>query len=202
MQAERIDASVAGITRLLAELRNGRRRAFDELFPIVYQQLHTLAHRARRGQVSDTLSTTALVHEAYLKLNSSAPLCCEDSRHFFAVASRAMRQILVDRSREVLAEKRGGGAVHFSLDDRPNVAVEDRARELVHLDEALNRLNVLDARLSQVVELRFFGGLTVEHTAEVLDTSPRTVKRDWRKARAFLLQAMQSGGTAFAGPAP
>jgi RNA polymerase sigma factor (TIGR02999 family) len=192
MPAERIEiAPVTGVTQLLAELRRGRREAFDELFGMIYQELRGLAHRVRRGQASDTLSTTALVHEAYLKLSASCAFSCEDRRHFFSVAARAMRQIIVDRSREVLAEKRGGARIHLSLGGL-EVAVEERARQLVHLDEALERLSLLDARLAQVVELRFFAGLTVEDTSGVLETSPRTVKRDWRRARAFLLQALQS----------
>ncbi len=194
MRDERVDIAPAdGVTRLLAELRSGHREAFDELFEIIYQQLRTLAHRVRRGQASDTLSTTALVHEAYLKLSSTCALSCEDRRHFFAIAARAMRQIILDRSREVLAEKRGGASIHLSLDG-VNIAVEQRARQLVQLDEALERLGVLDARLAQVVELRFFAGLSVEDTSGVLETSPRTVKRDWRKARAFLLQALTTDG--------
>jgi RNA polymerase sigma factor (TIGR02999 family) len=181
----------ADITRLLADLRGGRREAFDELMEVVYQQLRGLARRVRRGQASETLSTTALVHEAYLKLSSSCAFSCEDRRHFFAVAGRAMRQIILDRSREVLADKRGGAALRVSLEGM-DLPIQTRASEFVRLNEALNELNFLDPRLAQVVELRFFAGLTVEDTSEVLDTSARTVKRDWRKARAFLLQMLQA----------
>ncbi len=192
MDADRSEIpSMRDITRLLAEFRSGRRQAFDELFPILYEQLHTLAHRVRCRIASDTLGTTALVHEAYLKLGSSSALNCEDRRHFFAVAARAMRQIVLDHSREVLAEKRGGLAIHVSLDGI-DVAIKNRAHQLVQLDEALNRLSFLDPNLARVVELRFFAGLTVEDTSEVLQKSSRTVKRDWRRARAFLLLALQS----------
>jgi RNA polymerase sigma factor (TIGR02999 family) len=177
------------ITGLLAALREGDAGALDRLFPIVYHELRQRAHRqlaARRP--GDTLSTTVLVHEAYLKLTGSACRDYHDGSHFFAVASRAMRQILVDYARRHAAAKRGGG--HAVSLDPDRVADPGRAEELLELDEALSRLELLDERLARVVELRFFGGLSVEEAGEVLGISPRSVKRDWRKARAFLFQAI------------
>jgi RNA polymerase sigma factor (TIGR02999 family) len=179
------------VTRLLAELRTGDRTALDRLFPLIYDELHGRAHhQLARHRPGDTLSTTALVHEAYLKLTDSAGQSYNDRIHFFAVASRAMRQILVDHARRKLAEKRGGGLRPVSLDPA-DLASPDRAEELLALDEALGELAALDERLARTVELRFFGGLSVEETADVLGTSPRTVKRDWRKARAFLYDAVR-----------
>jgi RNA polymerase sigma factor (TIGR02999 family) len=178
------------ITGLLAAVREGDAGALDRLFPIVYQDLRERAHRqlaVRRP--GDTLSTTALVHEAYLKLTGSACRDYHDSSHFFAVASRAMRQILVDRARRHAAAKRAAGAT-VTLDPEV-VADPGRSEELLQLDEALSRLQVLDDRLGRVVELRFFAGLSVEEVAGVLGMSPRSVKRDWRKARAFLYQEMR-----------
>jgi len=178
------------ITGLLAALRNGEQGAMDRLFPLVYSDLRQRAHRqlANRGR-SETLSTTALVHEAYLKLASTAQHPYQDRAHFFAVASRAMRQILVDYARRGGALKRNGGyAVTLDPEALPSV---DRGDELLALDEALAELERVDQRLARIVELRFFGGLSVEETAEMEGVSPRTVKRDWRKARAFLFHAMR-----------
>lgn len=175
------------ITGLLAALREGDRAALDRLFPLVYRELHDRAHgQLARHRPGDTLSTTALVHEAYLKLTDSAHQTYQDRVHFFAVASRAMRQILVDYARRRMAVKRGG-APPVTLD--PEVVGDPgRPEELVALDEALVRLEALDERLARTVEMRFFGGLSVEETAAALGVSPRTVKRDWRKARAVLYQ--------------
>ena len=175
------------ITGLLAALRGGDRAALDRLFPLVYRELHDRAHgQLARHRPGDTLSTTALVHEAYLKLTDSAHQTYQDRVHFFAVASRAMRQILVDYARRRMAVKRGG-APPVTLD--PEVVGDPgRPEELVALDEALVRLEALDERLARTVEMRFFGGLSVEETAAALGVSPRTVKRDWRKARAVLYQ--------------
>jgi RNA polymerase sigma factor (TIGR02999 family) len=181
------------ITALLARYRDGDRDAFDRLLPMVYAELHGRAHRQLAlRRPGDTLVTTALVHEAWLKLAGSAAQSWNDRIHFFAVASRAMRQILVDAARRKTAGKRGGGARALSLDPA-DLATPDRAEELVALDEALTRLAALDDRLARTVELRFFGGLSVEETAEALGVSPRTVKRDWRAARAFLYDAVTRG---------
>ena len=179
------------ITGLLAAFRDGDRGALDRLFPIVYRELRERAHRQLAGRRSgDTLSTTALVHEAYLKLTGSAHQTYEDRIHFFAVASRAMRQILVDYARRHAAAKRGSGDRPLSLDPEA-VPGPGRSEELLELDEALAKLERLDERLGRVVELRFFGGLSVEEVGDAMGVSPRTVKRDWRKARAFLYQTIR-----------
>jgi RNA polymerase sigma factor (TIGR02999 family) len=182
------------ITGLLASLREGDRGALDRLFPLVYQELRGRAHRRLAAHRSgDTLSTTALVHEAYLKLTDSAHNTYHDRIHFYAVASKAMRQILVDYARRNSAAKRSGGRP-VALD--PDVLADpSRAQELLELDEALGELERLDPRLARVVELRFFGGLSVEEAGDALGVSPRTIKRDWRKARAFLYQTIQGEET-------
>jgi RNA polymerase sigma factor (TIGR02999 family) len=178
------------ITGLLAELRTGERDALDRVFTLVYEELHARAKRELRQQAAgQTLSATVLVHEFYLKLSDSAELQLKDRRHFFALAARAMRQIVVDHARRALAQKRGGGARAVTF-DVPEAQPAVDAADLVALDRALTELTELDERLAQTVELRFFAGLSVEETAEAMDVSPRTVKRDWRKARAFLLRAM------------
>jgi RNA polymerase sigma factor (TIGR02999 family) len=181
----------AAATKLPCALSAQPREHFDQLFSVVYQELRTLARWQGRRQAPGTLTTTALVHEAYLKLSADPATAWNDKRYFFAVASLAMRQIIIDHARQVLASKRGGAAVHLSIDDI-DVSIRERASELVNLDHALTELQVLNPRLAQVVELRFFGGLSVEEAAGVLGESPRTVKRDWRKARAFLFQSISS----------
>jgi RNA polymerase sigma factor (TIGR02999 family) len=152
--------------------------------PLVYEQLRIIAHRQCSGR-DRTLQTTALVHEAYLTLAKHASLPFQDRQHFFAVAAKAMRQLTVDYARRRTANTRGGRAPTIAIDST-DVPAPTRASEIVALDEALNRLAQLDESLSKVVELRFFGGLSVEETADVLGCSARTVKRDWRKARALL----------------
>jgi RNA polymerase sigma factor (TIGR02999 family) len=154
-------------------------------FEALYAELHSLAHRqVRRARPGATLNTTALVHEAYLKLAKSAGV--SEREHFFALAARAMRQVLVDHARERAAQKRGGGQVPVTLHEDV-AAVPADAAELLAIDGALTALQGIDERLARVVELRFFAGLSVEETAEALATSTATVKRDWRAARAFLL---------------
>ncbi|MEW5918773.1 MAG: ECF-type sigma factor, partial [Gemmatimonadota bacterium] len=158
-------------------------------------ELHDRAHhQLARGRPGETLSTTALVHEAYLKLADSAQLTLHDRAHFFAVAARAMRQIVVDHARRAAAQKRPEKSVDV-LADPASLALPTRAAELVALDDALTELALLNERLSRVVELRFFAGLSVEETAELLESSPRTVKRDWAKARAFLHDAIRETNT-------
>jgi RNA polymerase sigma factor (TIGR02999 family) len=180
------------ITALLAAYRNGDRSALDRLFPLVYVDLRERAHRQlARRRPGDTLSTTAVVHEAYLKLTGSAHQIYQDRVHFFSVASQAMRQILVDYARRNAAAKRGGANAPAQPFDIQALPDPGRAEELLALDEALSRLESLDPRLARTVELRFFGGLSVEETAEALGVSPRTVKRDWRTARAFLYREIQ-----------
>ena len=179
------------ITALLDAIRQGDRQALNQLFPVVYEQLRAAAHRQlSRGLAGDTLQTTALVHEAYLKLLGAGRADWQDRQHFFAVAARAMRQIIVDYARARVAAKRGGHARRLDIDEQP-LAITDRAHELVALDHALTELETLSERPARVVELRFFAGLSVEETAEVMNISERTVKREWRKARAFLFDALQ-----------
>jgi RNA polymerase sigma factor (TIGR02999 family) len=178
------------ITSLLVAMREGDTSAMDRLFPLVYREFHGRAHQQlARRRPGETLSTTALVHETYLKLAGSAKQTYEDRIHFYAVASRAMRQILVDYARRNATAKRGGGRA-VTLDGE-SAANPDRAEELLALEEGLEQLQQVDPRLVQTVELRFFGGLSVEETADALGVSPRTVKRDWQRARAFLYQAVR-----------
>jgi RNA polymerase sigma factor (TIGR02999 family) len=172
-------------------MREGDGDALDLLLPLVYAELRQIAHGQLAGKGQPlTLNTTAVVHEAYLKLMRSESAAPRDRGHFFAVAATAMRQIVIDHARARLAQKRGDGAQHQSLDDH-EIAIDDRASELMDLDAALKRLEVMDARASKVVELRFFGGLTVEETAEALEIAPRTVKREWREARALLYRELR-----------
>jgi len=179
------------ITGLLAAWRAGDAEAFDRLFPLVYDELRRVAHRQLgRERPDHTLGTTALVHEAYLKLVDQTRAQLTDRAHFFAVAARAMRRILVDYARRHRAAKRGGAQAPVSLDDTMLLA-DQRADTLVALDEALTRLAEVEERLSRVVECRFFGGLTEEETAETLAVTARTVRRDWVKAKGWLYQAMR-----------
>jgi len=179
------------ITGLLLAWRAGDRHAVDRLFPLVYDELRRIAHRQLgRERPDHTLGTTALVHEAYLKLVDQSRAQLTDRAHFFAVAARAMRRILVDYARRHRALKRGGAPARVSLDDATLVA-DQRADTLVALDDALTRLTDVDERLSGVVECRFFGGLTEEETAEALGVTARTVRRDWVKAKGWLSQALR-----------
>ncbi len=179
-------ASQAEVTQLLEALEQGDSTALDRLFPLVYEELRAVAHRQRRRwQGDDSLNTTALVHEAYLKLVDQTQVKLVDRSHFLAVATQAMRRILVDYARRYRADKRGGGAARVSLSEELIVA-EERADMLLALDEALVDLARLDERVSRVVECRFFGGLTEEETAEVLGVTARTVRRDWTKAKGWL----------------
>ena len=174
------------ITRLLRSLSQGDRGAIDHLFPLVYDELRRIAHRQfQQSRTSHTLNTTALVHEAYLKLVDQTRLEARDRAHFFAIAARAMRQVLVDHARKHGTLKRGGRWNRVALDDHA-LAVEDRAEMLLALDDALARLANLDERLSRVVECRFFGGMTDQETAAALETSERTVRRAWLKAKLWL----------------
>lgn len=186
-------AATAGeITRLLAALQDGDRRAFDRLVPIVYDELRRSARRQRALGGSDTVSTTALVHETYLKLAGSGGELGRSRQHFFNVAARAMRQVLVDYARRRAAVKRGGGLGALALDEA-RVGVYRQAEEIIAVHQALERLEELEPRLARVVELRFFAGLSVEEVADLLGVTDRTVKRDWRRARAFLYQQVTAG---------
>jgi RNA polymerase sigma factor (TIGR02999 family) len=180
------------VTRLLGAVREGDRAALDELFSLVYEQLKALSHVQRlRWEGDHTLHTTALVHEAYLKMvRQEAGGWC-DRAHFFAVASRAMRQVLVNYAERRCAEKRGGGAEMVSLDESNPVAPE-AAEDLLALDEALHRLEQIDPRRCRVVEYRFFAGLAIGETAEVLGVSAATVKRDWTLASAWLRREVRA----------
>jgi RNA polymerase sigma factor (TIGR02999 family) len=174
------------VTRLLVELRSGNPEAEAKLIPMVHERLHRLAASyMRRERPDHTLQATALVNEAYLRLVSQKGTGWQDRAHFFGIAARLMRRILVDHARARQAGKRGGRVEKLSLDEALDFSPA-RSRELIELDDALESLGRLDPQQARVVELRFFGGLTVEETAEVLGISPRTVKRDWRVARAWL----------------
>ncbi len=178
--------SAGEVTRLLVELRGGSPEAEAQLIPLVYKQLHRLAASyMRRERPDHTLQATALVNEAYVRLVSQEATGWQDRAHFFGVAARLMRQILVDHARARQAGKRGGLVEKLPLDQALEFSPA-RSRELIELDSALESLGRLDPQQARVVELRFFGGLTVEETAEVLGISPRTVKRDWSVARAWL----------------
>jgi RNA polymerase sigma factor (TIGR02999 family) len=167
-------------------MRNGDKAAEQQLFPLIYRTLHRLAvNFMRRERGEHTLEPTALIHETYLRLAGSGPDAWENRTHFFAVAAQIMRRVLVDHARARLAGKRGSGRRRVELDER-FLFVEDDPGELLALDEALGRLAQLDERQARLVELRFFAGLTVEETAAILGVSPRTVKRDWAVARAWL----------------
>lgn len=181
----------ADVTALLIDLRNGDRDAMADLFDQVYDELRSVARaQLRRLRPGETLSTTALVHEAYVKLCDQTRLEAEDRAHFLALSARAMRHILVDHFRRSQAVKRGGGKRPISLDEAGQIGVEDRGQTLLDLDEALLKLEKLNSRLSNVVEYRFFGGMTQDEIAAVLGISARTVRKDWRKAKAFLAQAL------------
>jgi RNA polymerase sigma-70 factor (ECF subfamily) len=181
------------ITQLLVAWGKGDRAALDRLMPIVHAELRRLAHGSmRREPAGHILQTSALVNEAYLKLVNERAVCWQDRAHFFAVAAQMMRRILVDFARARNAAKRGGGAIRVSLDEAA-AASEQRAADLVALDEALERLARIDERRSRVTEYRYFAGLSVEETATVLGVSPDTVVRDWRLARAWLRRELDAG---------
>lgn len=174
------------VTQLLVAWSDGDQAALEQLAPLVYKELHRLAKGyLQRERPGHTLQTTALVNEAYLRLIDWKQVHWQNRAHFFGVAAQLMRRILVDFARARHQEKRGGLARQVSLDEAAAVSVE-RVAELIALDEALNQLAAVDPRRSRMVELRFFGGLTEEETAEVLKVSPRTVRREWSLARAWL----------------
>lgn len=188
------EAAPGEVTRLLLAWGRGDRDALDALVPHVYAELRRQADRhLGRQRPGHTLQATALVHEAFLRLVDQTHASYKDRAHFFAVASRAMRQILVDHARRRTAGKRGGGATRLALEDAI-AAVPARGVDLVALDDALARLEKLDPEQSRLVELRFFGGLTVEETAVVLGCSPATVKRSWSSARAWLYAELAGAG--------
>ena len=178
------------VTQLLQELSGGNKQAFDRLVPLVYEQLRKLAARSLRAErPNHTLRATALVHEAYMHL-VDVDLAWQDRRHFYAVATRVMRQILVDHARSQKRQKRGGGAAQIPLDEAVLVGPEI-SPDVLNLDESLQRLSHLDRRKAQIVELLFFGGLTYEEIAGVLDISPATVHRELKMAKAWLYRDMK-----------
>lgn len=180
------------LTRLLHAWSQGDQGALERLTPYVYKELHRVAHRyMSREAAGHTLQTTALINETYARLIDSGEMNWENRAHFFGVCARLMRQILTDFARSRLSQKRGATIQHISLDESLEVPLEPRA-DLVALDDALNRLAAIDARKSQVVELRFFGGLTAEEAAAVLKVSPYTVSRDWRLAKVWLHRELTS----------
>ena len=186
------DSDPQSITDLLLQLRSGNPGAIDRLYSLVYEELARIAHRQLRAERPDhTLGTTGLVHETYLKLVDHSRIEWQDRGHFFAMAARAMRRILVDYARQYRALRRGGGLRTVPLTEE--TAVAERGEMLLSLDEALERLAAVSGRLSQVVECRYFGGLTEEETAEALGVTTRTVRRDWVKARGWLYLELHEG---------
>lgn len=179
-------------SEVLEELRSGRHDSLDRLLPIVYEELRAIAHRhmAKRSH-ADTLVTTALVHEAYLRLVDQSGARWRDRAHFFALASVAMRHVLVDRARAQAALKRGGVHHKITLED-DTVAVDDQAASLLEIDDALSRLAEVAPRLARIVECKFYGGLSQEEIAEALGITVRTVERDWAKARMILRDELAS----------
>lgn len=183
------------ITRLLHAWRSGDKDAVDRLIPLVYEELHTLASRQLANEWRhDRLQTTTVVHEAYVRLFDQPDIDWQNRGHFFAIAAQVMRRVLVDHARKELREKRGGRSVHVGLDD-VQVVADQPAVDVVDtlaLDSALHELETLDAEQGRIVELRFFGGLTVEETAAALGISPATVKREWAIAKAWLYRRLSS----------
>jgi RNA polymerase sigma factor (TIGR02999 family) len=180
----------ADVTRLLLAWSQGDESALQNLIPMVYRELRRLAHRYMRGErPAHTLQTTALIHEAYQRLIDTPHVGWQDRTHFYAVCAQLMRRILVDYARSRRYRKRGGG-IQLAPFDEMLIAPSERGRDLVALDEALTALATLDPRKAQVVELRFFGGLTADETASVLKVSSDTVLRDWKMARVWLLREL------------
>ena len=180
----------AEITRLLQAWGNGDQAALERLTPVVYEELRRMARRyMRREREGHTLQTTALVNEAYMRLVDVTHVSWHDRAHFFAVSAQMMRRILVDAARKRASERRGGRAVRAELETIPDMS-SGRDREIVAIDDALKALAELDPRKARVIELRFFGGLSVEETAEVLKISPQSVLRDWKLAKAWLMREL------------
>lgn len=180
------------VTRLLGDSSAGDAAAFDRLIAVVYDDLRRIAHRRLTAEAAGhTLGTTAVVHEAYLQLVNQATATWRDRAHFFAVASRVIRNVLVDYARARQTEKRGGDAIRIPLQDDLDGKHGADVVDLLTLEEALKQLSSHDPRLERIVELRFFGGMTMRDTAEALGVSLRTAERDWQRARAYLYQALQ-----------
>lgn len=180
------------VTQLLAEWRGGDERALERLIPLVYAELRRVASARLRGEAANhTLQTTALVHEAYVRLVGLDRMTLRDRTHFFAMAARLMREVLVDHARRRDAQKRGRGITVLGLEEVSGGA-ESAIVDVLALDEALTELNALDERLCRVVELRYFAGLNIAETADALDVSSATVERDWTFSKAWLLQRLSS----------
>jgi RNA polymerase sigma factor (TIGR02999 family) len=178
------------VTELLKDWSDGDQTAVDKLLPLVYDELHRLAHHhMQREKPGHMLQTSALINEAYVRLVDQPRIRWENRTHFFGIAARLMRRILVDEARKRDCAKRGGGTIQIPIDEATSVSLEP-AGNVVALDDALKTLETIDARQSEIVELRFFGGLSIEETAEVLKVSPGTVMRDWTFARAWLRNEM------------
>lgn len=188
-----IDESRPGVvTSLLVDWQHGDAAALDALLPVIYDELRRIAARyLRRERVEHTLEPTALVHEAYFRLVGQQGVAWHNRAHFFAIAAQLMRRVLIDHARRKQAEKRGGDVEVVRLDTAAADLPERREIDVVALDEVLTRLAEIDAQQARVVELRFFAGLNVDETAEVLGVSPTTVKREWRMARAWLLRELE-----------
>jgi len=181
------------VTRLLADWGKGDRSALDKLFPLIHSELRRIAQRQMsQERPGHTLQATALVNEAYLKLAGQQEFDWQNRAHFFAVCAQVMRHILIDHARAHARDKRGGGAIQVSLNEAFAVA-EDQAAHFIALDEALRVLERLDPQKGKIVELRYFGGLSIEEAAEVLNISPRTVRREWQRAKAWLYRLMTEG---------
>lgn len=191
----KISTKTTELTQLLLAWSNGETAALDQLAPLVYAELHQLAHGyMRREDNGHTLQTTALVHEAFLRLIHHPQENWQNRAHFYAIAANMMRRILVDYARANLRNKRGGGAVHIALEEIGAArAVPAIDVDVLALDSALQELAAIDERRAHVVELRFFGGLSVEETAHVLHVAPDTIVRDWRVAKAWLFRFLQNG---------
>jgi RNA polymerase sigma factor (TIGR02999 family) len=185
-----MEAAPHQVTRLLKEWSEGDETALEQLMPLVYDELHRLAHQhMRREKPGNVLQTSALINEAYLRLVDEPQIHWQNRAHFFGIAARLMRRILVDEARKRNSAKRGGATIHVSLQDAMTVP-QEQAANVVALDDALKSLEAIDSRQSVIVELRFFGGLSIEETADVLKVSPGTVMRDWTFARAWLKSEM------------
>jgi RNA polymerase sigma factor (TIGR02999 family) len=178
------------VTELLHDYRQGNEEAFDRLFPLVYDELRRIAHHLlKRERAAHTFSTTALVHECYINLAARTRCSFQDRAHFFAAAARAMRHLLIDYARKRNAQKRGGDRQRVTL-DQTMISIEAQAADLLALDRALDQLAERSQRMARIVECRFFGGLTVQETAQAIGVSSRTVQRDWTRAKAYLHRAL------------
>jgi RNA polymerase sigma factor (TIGR02999 family) len=187
------DPGSGDVTDLVIRWRHGDKAALDALMPLVYRELRAVAAGRLRGERGESLQTTVLVHEAYLRLVRLDRLTLENRAHFFAIAARVMRQIVVDHARRARADKRGGGRTTIDVHAEPAMEAP-RVVDVLMLNEALEELSAMDQRLCRVVELKFFGGLTIDEMSRALDVSAATVERDWTAARAWLYQRMTSPG--------